>query len=334
MSKINLCVALLIVSTITTGLNVWGQKGFEYNKKLGVGVNLGNALEAPREGAWGMRIQDDYFPTIKQRGFNHVRIPIRWSAHCQKEQPYKVEEEFFKRVEHVVNKALENDLLVVINIHHFEELYQDPLKHKEMFLALWRQIAERFKDYPWQLSFEIFNEPAQAFTPSIWNDFVRETLKVIRESNPSRIVIIDAPNWSHWSAVELLTVPKDENIIVSFHYYEPFNFTHQGAEWVSPIPPVGTKWQGTKAQVNEIEKHFRAVNNWSIKNNVPIYLGEFGAYSKADMESRVNWTRVVSQLAQKYGFSIAYWEFGAGFGIYDRSKGEWIEPLAEAVFGR
>ncbi len=327
-------VLLLLFSIISNGFGLPRQKAFDYNKNLGIGVNLGNALEAPREGAWGMRIQDDYFPIIKEKGFSHVRIPIRWSAHCSKEPPYTIDEKLFERVEHVVKKALENGLLVVINMHHFEELYQDPLKYKEMFLALWKQISDRFKDYPIELGFEIFNEPAQAFTASLWNQFASETLKIIRQSNPERIVIIDAPNWAHWSAVETLLLPEDENIIVSFHYYEPFNFTHQGAEWVSPVPRVGVRWEGTKAQIGEIEKHFRTVSEWAKKHSVPVYLGEFGAYSKADMESRVRWTKTVSQIAQKYGFSIAYWEFGAGFGIYDRSKGEWIEPLARAVFGQ
>ncbi|WP_442134999.1 cellulase family glycosylhydrolase, partial [Rhizobium leguminosarum] len=86
-------------------------------------------------------------------------------------------------------------------------------------------------------------------------------------------------------------------IIVSFHYYEPFNFTHQGAEWVNPTPPVGVKWNGEEWEINQIRSHFKYVSDWAKQNKVPIFLGEFGAYSKADMDSRVKWTESVRKMA-------------------------------------
>ncbi len=307
---------------------------FDYNKSLGIGVNMGNALEAPYEGAWGMYIKDEYFKIIKDRGFNHVRIPIKWSAHAEKEPPYAIDEFFLERVEHVVKKALENDLYVIINIHHFDELYSEPEKYKDMLVVLWGQIAEKFKNYSHKLAFEIYNEPAQQLTPQIWNEMYPKALIEIRKTNKDRIVIIDVPNWGHWSAIKQLKIVNDPNIIVSFHYYEPFGFTHQGAEWVSPQLPTGVIWNGTSEETAEIDRHFKEVYEWAKENNVPIYLGEFGAYSKADYDSRVRWTKAVSQTAQKYGFSIAYWEFGAGFGIYDRSTDSWREELTNAVFGK
>lgn len=308
---------------------------FEYNAMIGRGVNLGNALEAPVEGSWGVRIRDEYFKIIKERGFDSVRIPIRWSNHFEDDGPtYKIGEYFFERVEHVVRKSLENKLVTIINVHHFEEMYQDPDRYKPALIAIWRQIAERFKNYPDTLFFEIFNEPARAFTVEKWNEIYPEVLKVIRETNPKRIVIVDSAEWAHYSSVKRLRLVEDPYLIVSFHYYEPFHFTHQGAEWVTPSPPVGRRWLGTKDEVEEIRKHFREVADWALRNNVPIYVGEFGAYSKADMESRVRWTETVRKTAEEFGFSTGYWEFAAGFGIYDRFTNKWIEPLARAALGK
>ncbi len=100
------------------------------------GINMGNALEAPREGEWGVVIKDEYFKIIKEAGFSHVRIPIRWNAHADMNPPYTIEKAFFDRVDHVVNEALKNGLFIIINIHHYEEIMQYPEKHKDRFLAL------------------------------------------------------------------------------------------------------------------------------------------------------------------------------------------------------
>ncbi|MEJ5257278.1 MAG: glycoside hydrolase family 5 protein [Fervidobacterium sp.] len=310
------------------------KSAFDYNKMIGRGINMGNALEAPFEGAWGVTIEDEYFKLIKERGFDSVRIPVRWSAHVSEEPPYKINEDFLNRVKHVVDEALKNNLTVIINTHHFEELYADPDKNGPILIEIWRQVAEFFKDYPDNLFFEIYNEPAQNLTAEKWNELYPKVLEVIRKTNPTRIVIIDVPNWAHYSAIRSLKLVDDKNIIVSFHYYEPFNFTHQGAEWVTPRLPVGVEWKGEEWEVNTIRNHFKYVSDWAKKNNVPVFLGEFGAYSKADMNSRVRWTETVRKIAEEFGFSYAYWEFCAGFGIYDRWSQKWIEPLATSVVGR
>ena len=72
---------------------------FKMNKLLGRGVNIGNALEAPTEGAWGVVIKEEYFDIIKQAGFNSIRLPVCWSGHALTEKPYTINPEFFKRVE-------------------------------------------------------------------------------------------------------------------------------------------------------------------------------------------------------------------------------------------
>nr|AEP40513.1 chimeric cellulase FnCel5A-TrCBM1-2 [synthetic construct] len=313
--------------------NVDKSSAFEYNKMIGHGINMGNALEAPVEGSWGVYIEDEYFKIIKERGFDSVRIPIRWSAHISEKYPYEIDKFFLDRVKHVVDVALKNDLVVIINCHHFEELYQAPDKYGPVLVEIWKQVAQAFKDYPDKLFFEIFNEPAQNLTPTKWNELYPKVLGEIRKTNPSRIVIIDVPNWSNYSYVRELKLVDDKNIIVSFHYYEPFNFTHQGAEWVSPTLPIGVKWEGKDWEVEQIRNHFKYVSEWAKKNNVPIFLGEFGAYSKADMESRVKWTKTVRRIAEEFGFSLAYWEFCAGFGLYDRWTKTWIEPLTTSALG-
>ncbi len=117
-----------------------------------------------------------------------------------------------------------------------------------------------------------------------------------------------------------LELPKnDPNIIVTAHYYLPYEFTHQGAHWAADSNAwLGTKWTGTDSEKQMITKDFTMPRPWAKKNNRPIFIGEFGANSKADMDSRVRWTKFVADTAIERGFSFAYWDFcGEYFGIYD-----------------
>ena len=208
---------------------------FKMNKLLGRGVNIGNALEAPTEGAWGVVIKEEYFDIIKQAGFNSVRLPVNWSGHALKEKPYTINPEFFKRVDTIINWAVSRNMPIIVNIHQYNETYDAPLEQKERFLALWRQIAEHYKNYPDILLFEPMNEPKRKLTPAIWNDYIKDFLGVIRESNPNRTVVIGAARDSWIMYLKLLELPEnDRNIIVSVHHYFPHAFTHQSTPWMNP----------------------------------------------------------------------------------------------------
>jgi endoglucanase len=307
---------------------------FSINQRLGRGVNLGNALEGyPDEGAWGMIIQEDYFDLIKDAGFDSVRIPIRWNAHADEEAPYTIDQDFFARVDEVTKWALARDLAVVINFHHYDEIFHDPDGYEEGLLAMWAQVAQHYQETPSQLVFEILNEPHDELTLTRWNEMLVKALTTIRETNPDRVVMIGPGEWNGIYALEGLELPEDDqNIIVTVHYYLPFEFTHQGAEWAEGSEVwLGTTWKGTAGQRAMLRADFNTAAQWADEHNRPIYLGEFGAYDKADLESRAIWTDAVARTAEEFGFSWGYWEFGAGFGVYDRNTISWNEPILKAL---
>lgn len=306
---------------------------FSANRRLGRGVNLGNALEAPREGAWGVTLQAEYFQSIKEAGFDSVRIPVKWSGHAAAAPPFKISEPFFERIDWAVEQAMAQDLAVVLNIHHYDEMAINPEDHLERLLALWVQIAEHYQEYPDTLYFEIMNEPNGAMTATLWEDYFTQDLTVIRQTNPKRMVIIGPVQWNNIGYLETLNLPEDDrNLIATFHYYDPFQFTHQGADWVEGGSHwLGRTWTGTVAQQRDIQQAFDQAAHWAEANNRPLFMGEFGAYSKGDMADRATWTAFVRQEAEARGFSWAYWEFGAGFGVYDRSNRVWREPLLSAL---
>jgi|UniRef100_A0A7C3WNE8 endoglucanase len=296
------------------------------------GVNL-TGLEAPFEGSWGVYVKDEYFDLVKKAGFDHVRIPIRWNGHAGYEPPYTIRDYIFNRVDQVIDLAFKNKLYVIINIHNYDEIMQNPEKHKDRFLALWDQIAEHYKNYPDTLWFELLNEPNTNLTPQIWNEYLAEAIKIIRKTNPGRKIVVDTANWANYSTISFLKLPEDQNLVVSFHYYNPFNFTHQGADWVQPQLPVGVKWTGSDQEKKLIERELDFTVEWAKRNgNVPLWMGEFGAYYRADMESRARWTDFVARSAEKRGIAWAYWDFAsAGFGVYDGLNKMWRIELLKAL---
>jgi endoglucanase len=310
-----------------------GLDAFAQNAKLGRGVNLGNALEAPNEGEWSVTLKSEYFDLIKSARFNSVRIPISWSTHAATSAPYTIDAGFLQRVDWAVDQALTRKLAVVINIHHYEEIMLDPAAHKARFLAIWQQLAAHYQNHSGDLFFELLNEPNALLTSDLWNQYLQEAIATIRQTNPGRMLIVGPALWYNLSALNSLNLPaNDKNLIVAFHYYNPFQFTHQGAEWVPGSDAwLGTKWSDTPAERQAILQDFSQAASWGAAHNRPLNVGEFGAYSKADMASRALWTEFVARTAEANGMSWHYWEFIAGFGVYNGPANDWNYPLLNAL---
>lgn len=307
---------------------------FEINQILGKGINLGNALEAPVEGDWGMVIQEEYLDLIANAGFESVRIPIQWNAHAQHRPPYTINTRFFDRIDQVIKWSLDRDLAVIINIQHYNELMANPNEHLERFLSIWEQLAYHYRNYPETVVFEILNEPHDNFTADLWNSHLSKAISTIRRYNPKRVIAVGTTPWGSFDGLQTLKIPEsDLQIVVTVHYYNPFQFTHQGTDWEKPksYDWLGINWNGTITEKNEMDQDFDHVLQWAITYNRPIHLGEFGASDSADQESRRRWVRYVVESAESRGFSWAYWEFGATFGIYDRNNNEWRSFLLKAL---
>ncbi len=308
-----------------------GKDIFALNQQLGSGVNFGNALEAPKEGEWGMVIQERFFDLVKEGGFKSIRLPVKWSNYALAAEPFTIQPTFFERIDWCIAQATKRGLNIVVNVHHYENLDNKPAENVARWVGIWEQVAARYKDQSDKVYFEIYNEPHNELN-NYWNGYLLKGIEAIRKTNATRPIILGGINWNGLWNLKDLRLPNDKNLIVTFHYYEPFQFTHQEAEWVDGANAwKGTKWQGAKADTDKVIEQMNIVDTWAKQNNRPIYMGEFGSYSKADQDSRVKWTTFVRNEAEKRGFSWSYWEFGAGFGIYDRDKNLWRNDLLKAL---
>ncbi|HZI32369.1 MAG TPA: glycoside hydrolase family 5 protein, partial [Candidatus Binatia bacterium] len=196
------------------------------------GVNLGNYLEVPPGQHWGVTVTADEFVAMKREGFDHVRVPVGWHHYAGPAPDFTLKPEIFARVDFCVTNALNNNLAVMINIHHFDELDQDPAGTTEEFLKIWRQIAAHFKTFPAELAFELDNEPHDKATTVVMNPIYARAIAEIRKTNPKRTIFVEPGGWGSIRELNQLVLPPDDNVIVSVHCYEPFHFTHQGASWV------------------------------------------------------------------------------------------------------
>lgn len=309
---------------------------FAAAKRLGKGINLGNALEAPKEGEWGVVLKEQYFAKIKEAGFDSIRLPVRWSAHCQREAPYTIDPQFFSRVDWALEQAQKQRLNVVLNAHHYEEIYSQPKEHLPRLLGIWRQIAERYRTRGPELYFELLNEPHNKLDDPTWNDQLKQLLKVVRATHPQRPVIIGPSQWNNLSRLPQLQLPAEDRwLIATVHYYSPFEFTHQGAHWVEKSDRwKGTPWPKNEAEEKKLADELAQAAKWGKEQQRPIYLGEFGAFSAAEQESRIRWTKAVVAAANRWEMPWSYWEFCSGFGAYDPQTDQWREPLRDALLGK
>jgi endoglucanase len=328
-------VVLLVAFFMSGGLYAQNVSPKEQCKKMGRGVNIIGYDNAFWNDYNNGRFKERYFKMIKEAGFSNIRVNLHAFSHMDK-TTYQFEPKWLETLDWVVKKGLEAKLMVILDMHEYNQMADDPIGKKEMFLAVWRQLAPRYKDQPSEVLFELLNEPNQKLTADLWNVYLAEALKIVRETNPTRTVIIGPWHWNNAEYLDQLILPKkDKNIIVTIHCYDPLSFTHQGAPWNEEFKGAsGVRWIGTEAEVADIERRFKIAADWGAANNRPIYLGEFGAYDKGDMESRALYTACMARTAEKLGFSWAYWQFDSDFILYDIEKEAWVEPILKALIDK
>lgn len=307
-------------------------------QSMGRGVNMGNMLEAPREGDWGIRVEQRFIDKAATV-FKTVRIPVRWTNHAAKTADAKLDEVFATRVDAVVDAFLAKGMYVILDLHHYNQIFGDALQPNEFavepevleprLIAIWQQLAERYKNRSPKLVFELLNEPHGKLGSDAWNALMGKLVTTVRQTNPTRTIIVGPTYWNHARNLHLFKPPADRNLIVTIHNYDPHNFTHQGISWMPQFPAGVTCC--TDAQRKQLTDPLNTAVAWSVANGYPLFIGEFGAFQKADMASRETHARFARDEYEKRGIPWTYWEFASSFGLFDPAKNAWREPLRRAL---
>ena len=271
------------------------------------------------------------FARIRGGGFDTVRINLKAFAHIDSDG--HLDPIWLSTLDREVTAATQAGLNVIVDEHDYRACGSDPDVCRTKLLAFWQQIALHYQNAPATVLFEILNEPNNALTPERWNSLLAEALAVIRKTNPSREVIVGPGRFNSFRALNDLKLPEDDrHLIVTVHYYDPFHFTHQGAAWVTPslADATGVEW-GSAADRAKMDSDIGTIAAWGRNHQRPMFIGEFGTYDKANIDSRVAWTRHLARDAEAKGIAWCYWDFDAGFGVFDRKQDEWNVPIHGAL---
>jgi endoglucanase len=330
------------------------------------GINLGNRLEAPNEGDWGSKILDTDLAFIASRGFDHVRVPIRFSGHALAATPYTIDATFFGRVDTILDQAAQAKLGVVIDLHAYDDLATNASGNRERFLALWSQIATRYRSRPENVAFELLNEPYSQLDTA-WNSLLLDAVQVVRATNPRRLLVVDAVYWADPSRLSQLNLPNDANIMAAVHLYEPKLFSFQGKSWmgpefmttgvtfpgppITPVTPVAAataaSWAkswfdgyNTKPAATNpsgpatVAAQIAYITSYRSSSGRTVYNGEWGPQDGGEMESRARLVTLVRQECEKAGVGWAIWEDPQNMKLFDSVAKTWVTPIVDALLPR
>ena len=278
------------------------------------------------------RFEWRHFAEIRKAGFDFVRVNLQAFRHMDDQN--RLEPQWLAKLDDVVREARKAGLGVILDEHDFNACSQDVESCRSKLLAFWRAVAPRYANAPRNVAFELLNEPHDKLNGEPWNDLLGQALATVRQSNPTRIVVVGPTHWNSLADLPLLKLPADQNLLVTFHYYEPFHFTHQGAGWVGEEVKNlhGITW-GSATDRAAMRADFEKVTAWAVANHRPILLGEFGAYDKSGtpVELRAAYVEAARIEAERRGFSWAYWQFEGDFVVWDMPNQRWAGPIRSAL---
>lgn len=310
------------------------QEIFTANRLLARTINFGHALDGFVVNGQHVSLDPRHFMVCREAGFTAIRLPIAWAAHAATSPPYTIAPTVFDWVDRAVEEATSHGLAIILDNHLDPELMADPPAYRERFLTIAQQVADHYMGAPASVMLEPLAEPVGKLD-LIWNEYLADVLTVIRASNPTRPVIVGPTTYNNARFLETLRLPvADRHLIVTFHQYWPIQFTMQGETWLPSGDPqawLGTTWDGTDRERHELSQGFDRIAAWGKAHDRPIFMGEFGATSHADMPSRVRWTRFNREEAEQHEFSWGYWSFVLSFAVYDLQDDRWQQELLAAL---
>ena len=332
--KIKILILVIFIFVISGVVSYrYIERSFDSNRKTSFHkcMNIINAFETQESERRDVTMKAEYFDVIKNAGFDSVRLPIRFSDYVDKET-YIFNAEFINEIDYFIDYALQDDLSIILDFHDFEEIMDEPEKYNEMFVSIWNQLSERYKKYPDNLIFELLDEPKNNLRGELWNNYLKQGIETIRKSNKTRKVIIGPDSSYSIDRLYNLFIPRDKNLILTFHYYYPIDFTFQGDEYHGEYEKeTGVKWMGTEKDINILQNKFDIVKKYSKENKIPVFLSEFGVNKIVSDPYRWQWIKTIRSEADSYNFSWGYWEFCSKFGIYDLEAHKWSTELRALI---
>jgi len=324
------------------------------------GVNFSGWFEAnSAHGINFTKYTEQDFADVKSLGADVIRLPVRLHDMTGGAPDYTLDPLFLRFLDCAVDWAEKYGLYIIIDNHSFDPVASTNTDIDRVLLPAWAQIAQRYKDRGDYVVYEILNEP-HGISDSRWGEIQGMAIETIRRYDQKHAIIVGGTDFNSINKLAAIPSYSDPNLIYTFHFYDPFLFTHQGASWADPLtaqlsgipfpyerrrmPRIPAKLRGTWIENNlnidyprdaspaKLTGSLDRVVSFSRERDVPVFCGEFGVYiPNSPPEDRVRWYEFVTNALDSRNIARTSWDYYGGFGIFNSDNGDFNSDLNTGV---
>ncbi len=290
------------------------------------------------------------FENIKSLGCDAIRLPINLFYMTNGSPDYTIDPLFFSFLDQAVDWAESLQMYLIIDNHSSDDIASKNPNLETVLSKVWTQMADHYKARSGYVLYEILNEPNGSITTQSWGKIQQTAITAIRAIDNQHTIVVGGAGYNSYTELASLPVYTDTKLLYTFHFYDPFVFTHQGATWPSPsmaslanvpfpysattmpsVPAdlVGT-WVGSALNnykndgtVAKVKSLIDIAVAFKTSRNVNIYCGEFGVYNLNSKDAdRVNWYNEVRKYLEEKGIAWTIWDYQGGFGLFKKGSNE------------
>jgi endoglucanase len=289
------------------------------------------------------------FENIKSLGCDVIRLPINLFYMTDGTPDYTIDPLFFDFLDQAVTWAEDLQLYLILDNHSGDEIASKNPNLEMILTKVWSQMAIHYKDRSPYILFEIMNEP-NGLTTQVWGGIQQKAITAIRDIDTQHTIVVGPSNWNSYTDLNLLPVYSDTNLVYTFHFYDPFVFTHQGATW--PVPSMGSlanvpfpynaatmpavpadlanTWVAgaltnymNDGTVTKVKSLLDMAVTFKTTRNVNVYCGEYGVYNlNSNNTDRTYWYGQVRTYLESKGIAWTTWDYQNGFGLFIKGSNQ------------
>jgi endoglucanase len=309
------------------------------------------------------RFTKNDFEQIKSLGVDVIRLPINLHAMTNGEPDFTLDPLFLNFLDQAVDWSEELQIHLILDNHTFDPALNTPTNIGSTLVKVWTQMAAHYKDRSDYIHYEVLNEP-HGITDATWGAIQQTVIDAIRTEDTKHNIVVGPANWNSYDNLKHLPVYTDPKLIYTFHFYDPFIFTHQGASWTDPslvplagvpfpynagpMPALPASLKGTWLEsamlnysadgtVNKVKSLIDIAVTFKNQRNVPVFCGEFGVYKpNSDDAHRVSWYKTVRTYFEEKNIPWTIWDYQEAFGLFEKGTNELFDydlnvPLLNAL---
>jgi endoglucanase len=284
------------------------------------------------------------FANVKSLGADVIRLPVKFNDMTNGAPDYALDPLLLKLLDVAVDWAEKYGLYLIIDNHSFHPDITTPDDIDKVLVPVWGQIAQRYRNRSDLIVYEILNEP-HGISDQRWGEIQGKTIEAIRRYDQRHWIVVGGAEYNSYNKLSSIPAYSDQRLIYTFHFYDPFLFTHQGAGWTPPLeylsgvpfpadrrrmPRLDFNLRGTWVESTLSTTYFQdaspsklletldRVVTFSRERNVPVFCGEYGVYIPVSPpKDRVTWYEFVTNALDKRKIPRTSWDYFGGFGIFN-----------------